>query len=189
MIKLTAELHSSLETLQDNRICVFPLPTSRNFLHSLTYTPFSLQMRTSCQILRTMLHSVPLSYLCLFPRMSLGFLGGTSGKEPACQCKRHKRCRFNPWVRNIPWRRKWQRTPVFLPGKSHGQRCWRVTVHVVAKSWTRLKRLSIQHTQELVITLVLRRSSRIISQLWGQVFDNLIPFADLNFLLWIMTGI
>ena len=32
------------------------------------------------------------------------------------------RCAFNPWVRKIPWRRKWQPTPVFLPGKSHGQR-------------------------------------------------------------------
>ena len=28
----------------------------------------------------------------------------------------------NPWVRNIPWSRKWQRAPVFLPGKFHGQR-------------------------------------------------------------------
>ena len=37
----------------------------------------------------------------------------------------HLQCRrpgFNPWVRKIPWRRKWQPTPVFLPGKSHGQR-------------------------------------------------------------------
>ena len=30
--------------------------------------------------------------------------------------------RFNPWVGKIPWRRKWQPTPVFLPGESHGQR-------------------------------------------------------------------
>ena len=30
--------------------------------------------------------------------------------------------RFNPWVGKIPWRRKWQSTPVFLPGESHGQR-------------------------------------------------------------------
>ena len=29
---------------------------------------------------------------------------------------------FDPWVRKIPWRRKWQPTPMFLPGKSHGQR-------------------------------------------------------------------
>ena len=43
-------------------------------------------------------------------------------KESTCQCRRHKRCRFNPWVRKIPWSRKWQTTPVFLPGKFHGQR-------------------------------------------------------------------
>ena len=42
---------------------------------------------------------------------------------PACQCKRCKRCGFDLWVRNIPWRRKWQPTPVFLPGECHGQRC------------------------------------------------------------------
>ena len=50
-----------------------------------------------------------------------GLPGGTSGKETACQGRRHKRCRFNPWVRKILWRRAWQPTPVFLPGKSHGQ--------------------------------------------------------------------
>ena len=35
------------------------------------------------------------------------------------QCRRPA---FDPWVGKIPWRRKWQPTPVFLPGKSHGQR-------------------------------------------------------------------
>ena len=40
-------------------------------------------------------------------------------KEFAWQCKR---CRFNPRVRKIPWRRKWQPIPIFLPGKCHGQR-------------------------------------------------------------------
>ena len=29
---------------------------------------------------------------------------------------------FDPWVGKIPWRRKWQPTPEFLPGESHGQR-------------------------------------------------------------------
>ena len=38
-----------------------------------------------------------------------GFPGGTGGKEPACHCGRHKRYGFDPWVRKIPWRRKWQR--------------------------------------------------------------------------------
>ena len=41
---------------------------------------------------------------------------------PAYQCMRSERCRFDPWVRKIPWRRKWQPTPVFLSGKSRGQR-------------------------------------------------------------------
>ena len=43
-----------------------------------------------------------------------------NSKESTCQCKR---CRFNCWVRKIPWRRKLQPTPVFLLGKSHGYRC------------------------------------------------------------------
>ena len=51
-----------------------------------------------------------------------GFRGGTNGKEPPCQCRRHRKCRFNPWVRKIPWRRAWQPTPVFLAGGFHGQR-------------------------------------------------------------------
>ena len=42
-----------------------------------------------------------------------------SGKESAWQCRRLE---FHPWVEKIPWRRKWQPTPVFLPGKCHGQR-------------------------------------------------------------------
>ena len=47
-------------------------------------------------------------------------IDGTTGKESACQCRRHKRDWFDPWVWKIPWRRKWQPTPVFLgfPGGS-----------------------------------------------------------------------
>ena len=52
---------------------------------------------------------------------SYDFPGGTSGKEPACQCRRHKRLRFSPWARKIPWSRKCHPTPVFLHGESHGQ--------------------------------------------------------------------
>ena len=51
-----------------------------------------------------------------------GFPSGTSGKEPACQSRRHKRVRFEAWVGKMPQRRSWQPTPVFLPGKSHGHR-------------------------------------------------------------------
>ena len=48
-----------------------------------------------------------------------GLLWWLSGRESTCQWRRHG---FNPWVRKILWRKKWQPTPVFLPGKSHGQR-------------------------------------------------------------------
>ena len=51
-----------------------------------------------------------------------GFPGGANGTESPCQGRRCKRCGFNPWVENIPWRRAWQPTPVSLPGESHGQR-------------------------------------------------------------------
>ena len=49
------------------------------------------------------------------------FPGGSAGKEPTYQSRRHKRLGFNPWVWKIPWR-TWQPTPVFLPGESYGQR-------------------------------------------------------------------
>ena len=52
----------------------------------------------------------------------MDFAGGAGGTELASHCRRHKRHGFDPWVGKIPWRRKWQFIPVFLPGKSHGQR-------------------------------------------------------------------
>ena len=58
------------------------------------------------------------------------------------QCRRnemHRRCRFEPWVRKIPWIRPWQPTPVFLPGESHGQRSLGSIIHGIAKSWIQLK--------------------------------------------------
>ena len=62
-------------------------------------------------------------------------------KEPACQCRRHKRRRFNPWVRKIPWGRKWHGDPLQYSCLENpmGRRAWRVTVHEVTKSQTRLE--------------------------------------------------
>ena len=51
-----------------------------------------------------------------------GFPGGTSGKESTCLPRRCRRRGFSPQVGKIPWRRKWQPTPVFLPGGFYGQR-------------------------------------------------------------------
>ena len=69
--------------------------------------------------INTFLHSLLSSILFnsyLFHNLSLG---GSDGKVPACQCRRRE---FDPWVWKIPWRRKQQPAPVFLPGESHGQR-------------------------------------------------------------------
>ena len=58
-----------------------------------------------------------------------------TGKESTCQCE------FHPWVGKLPWRRKWQPTPVFLPGEFHGQRslvgpCDHTEVHMIEHTHT-----------------------------------------------------
>ena len=63
------------------------------------------------------------------------------GKEPASQCRRGKRRRFDLWVRKVPWNWKGQPALVFLSGKSQWQSNLVGTVHGVAESRTWLKRL------------------------------------------------
>ena len=64
--------------------------------------------------------------ICCFLKKKLskyfGLARWLSRKESACQYRRCRRCGFNPWIGKMPWRREWQPTPVFLPGKCHGQR-------------------------------------------------------------------
>ena len=62
--------------------------------------------------------------LAQFLRGPLAETGGSDGKESVYQGKRH---RFDSCIRQIPWRRKWQPTPVFLPGKYHGWGPWQAT--------------------------------------------------------------
>ena len=61
-----------------------------------------------------------------------------SGKESACQYRRHNRGRFNSWVRKIPCSRKWQPTIVSLPETFHGQKSLSGYSLVGPKSWTQL---------------------------------------------------
>ena len=70
-----------------------------------------------------------------------GFPGGPSGKEPACHCRRHKRCKFDPWVGKTPWRMAWQPTSKYSwLENSCGQRSLAGYSPGDCKSWTRLKR-------------------------------------------------
>ena len=63
------------------------------------------------------------SDICPFLKQeNFSFPGGASSKEPAGQCRRSRRPRFNPWVGKISWSRKWQPTPVFFPAEFHRQR-------------------------------------------------------------------
>ena len=64
----------------------------------------------------------PYSTFWLKSRAIWGLPRWCSGKGSACQFRRRKKHRFNPWVRKIPWSRKWLPNPVFLPEKFHGQR-------------------------------------------------------------------
>ena len=82
--------------------------------------------------------------------MNLGVsqVKNVNGKESACQCRRLKRCRLGHLVGKIPWSWKWQPTPVFLPGKFHGQRSLVAIVHGVTKSrtWLSMHACTRTHT-------------------------------------------
>ena len=59
---------------------------------------------------------------CVCEGACMGLPRWLKGKESACQCRRHRRHEFDPWVGKIPWRSKRQPTPIFLTGESHGPR-------------------------------------------------------------------
>ena len=99
--------------------------TQRTHKHSVVLVP-SRDTRSYLQI--PCLLEVRSCVFCFlfFPSLSfnwnpvdLGLSWQLSGKESACQ---YRRCRLDPLVRKIPWRRKRQPTPVFLPGESREQR-------------------------------------------------------------------
>ena len=80
-------------------------------------------------------------YLFFFswPSVLHGLPGGASGKELACQCRRHKRCRFNPWIGKIPWRRACSPFQYTCLENPMDRRAWQATVHGVTQSQTLLK--------------------------------------------------
>ena len=111
----------------------------------------------------------------VFPEVS--FPGGASVKEPACQCRRYKRCMFDPWVRKIPgkathssilvWRIPWTEEPHRLRN-SHG----------VSQSWTQLKWLSMHSRLSRVRALLYMAEL----QAWVSLFSKknmLLKYLDL----------
>ena len=69
----------------------------------------------------------------------MGFPGGASGKEPTCQCRRHKRRGFDPWVKKIPLEEGMATHSSILAWRiPMDRKAWRATVRGVTKSQTQL---------------------------------------------------
>ena len=87
-----------------------PLTHSSHSIHLFTLWYLNLNIPRFTQLVVYISHIPQLSSERDFPQ-------GASGKESTCQCRRHSRCGFDPWVRKIPMSTKWHLTPAFLPGK------------------------------------------------------------------------
>ena len=104
--------------------CLCFLLVYQNYIHHFDLG-FCFVLRAQVQWLfhcRFLVEIICSFSLWLIVSLPLIFLCGPSAKESICQCRRHKRHGFDPWVGKILWSRKWQPTPAFLPGESHGQR-------------------------------------------------------------------
>ena len=101
-------------------------------------------------------------------------------KEFSCQCRR---LRFDPWVGKTLWRREWQPTPVFLAGKSYGQRSLLVYSPWSRKSWTWLSVHSKNKTREVSKYFELNGSENTACQnLWVVQNQCLEEFSRLSFI-------
>ena len=76
--------------------------------------------------------------MILYPRIPLGFPGGSDGKEPAYQCSRYKRLGSIPGSGRTPGRRNGNPLQYSCLGNSLDRGAWHATVHGVTKSCTRL---------------------------------------------------
>ena len=117
-----SELQSHARLAQISILSDVFLPLSLSFLVDLIRKKSSSACRTYLdqeQKLSVILSVLLISAVFKIVYIVLGFPRWHGDKEPAFQCRR---LGFDPWVRKIPCRKKWQPTPVFLPGESHTQR-------------------------------------------------------------------
>ena len=109
-------------------------------------------------------------------KVSLMLPDDASGKEPICRCRRCKTCRFDPWVRKIPWWRTWPPILVLLPGKSNGH--WKLEGY---SPWDH-KKSDMTEATEQAITFIskkrvnMERSIEILEGIIGPC--NLHPFSN-----------
>ena len=106
--------------------------------------------------------------------------GGTSGKEPTGQMQEIQ----ETWVGKIPCRRKWQPTPVFLPGESHGQRSLVGYSPWGCKESDKTERLTHTHTHTHTHTQIPQVKEFILFSAYGKIqdsgFTEIIPFKCIS---------
>ena len=132
--------------LLNNDMWKFSFPLSRK-IKTLPFPPFHRQQGLKPGPLQMGLASrwppvhptCPSHALCFLFGPRRHFPGCASHKEPACQCRRLKRLRFNPWVGKIPWRGHGNPLQYSYLENPMGKGAWGATVHSVSKSQTRLK--------------------------------------------------
>ena len=121
--------------------------------------------------------------------VKVGFPGCTSGKEPTCLCRRFKRCGLHSRVCKIPWRGKWQPTPVFLPEKFHGT--WQATVHGVTNNctWLSNRACTIMKVQRVIWASSEQQKNKAFESTalaWRQeiLLRTYVSFVKQSFIAW-----
>ena len=97
-----------------------------------------------------------------FPTVLQGFPAGVSGKESACQCRRHKRCGFNPCVAKISEEEYGDPLQYSCLENPIDRGAWWVTVHRITKSQTQLKHTGT-HIRKLALIPLYRRNKRFLT--------------------------
>ena len=102
-----------------NTFLILWIITQYDFIYFADQIILTLVIRSSFKLTHESLWHASYFVFTSLTSGSQGFPGGSDGKSICQQCRRPG---FDHWVRKIPWRRKWQPTAVFLPGKFHGRR-------------------------------------------------------------------
>ena len=104
---------------------------TRGSLYTRLWSPSACKPPLFTQCLESLPATVPSFvfliqlHLAFMPVLLFLFFTVASASEPSCQCRTHKRCGFDPWVRKFPWRRAWPPAPAVLPGEPQDRGAWR----------------------------------------------------------------
>ena len=113
----------------------------------------------------------------------LGLPGDASGKEPTCQCRRHKRHWFDPWVGKIPWRRNGNPLQCSCLENPMERGAWRATVHVVTNSlghdWSNLAQHHEYNAWERILNKLFSRNDSHDSWVETGAVRNQYPWTQL----------